>query len=1083
MLNIYHSNKIEVLAKQLAALLHFNPLPPLVSEQIVVESSAMQQWLTQYISKDAGVAANIHFPFPSALVWNIYRLQMPILAKKSSFDRPALLWRLYELFAQHDFFDKYPEFSGSALEKYLQQLTDQQQLMQFVEQISRLYDQYQIYRPDWLVDWQSGGEVSAESSPWQAQLWRLLCELEPEQESRASVFQQSMARFPLAEKQAQQVAHRLNIFAVSTMAKSYLDLFAELAKTIDINIFLLNPCSVYWGDIQSEKQALKSSALDESLQGSNELLALLAKQNRDFVHILQEYDSAQHERLFVDDCPSEGATLLQYVQQDILLLRQNSPLHEINISDKRLLASNDKSIKIHSCHSPLREVQVLHNEILEFVQNNPGMALDDIAIMVPNLETYIPCFQAVFASAEKGCFLPFHIAERQSLQNTGIQSALLQLLRLPSGQFKREDILLLIQEPTLAARFSLTQQQLITRLLDELQVRFALTDDAWFSMFPSAANNEDKVSFSWQQAKQRLLASFAMAEEAQWSLHETIAGIEEDTAVTAGFLCTFIDALMQAYLPQSQTILGWRDYINRLLDQFFIIDDESERQQLRDIRAALEQLCDDVAQAKFSQTIEPDIFLQQFEAALQQGNSSHYFKPAVINIATLLPMRTIAFKKIAVLGLNDGEFPRPANTDQLDLMVHHPRPGDRNRREEDRYLFLETLLASRQSCHFSFMGNSHIDNSERYPSLLLAELIKHINAHYYFDGCDEIEERLVIKHALQVFDAKYFHADDAQYFSFNQNALQQAKALEAQAKISPAFLTNNPMVGNVLNKALSIHECTVALKDPSRFFMRNMGIADTRFSHEEESIENFSADALQSYQALHLVLDKPQITAKMLCRLGLIAQGKAGEIEFQRIGALANNIHQQCQRHYLKVLDERSLISVVTERHDITGELGGFNTTFNQRLAWRGRKLHGGHLIQAWFEHLLCQLSLGCVNSFLIEEKASYKISSIEHDEAERLLVDLLHFIEQAQQGLSWFFPKSCWDYMQVSQKKSAEAGLQALEKSLLGNKRLKGEFYTPANQCVYRGLDDIPFEMIAEQAENLFSPLFDYFQLLPKED
>ncbi len=69
--------------------------------------------------------------------------------------------------------------------------------------------------------------------------------------------------------------------------------------------------------------------------------------------------------------------------------------------------------------------------------------------------------------------------------------------------------------------------------------------------------------------------------------------------------------------------------------------------------------------------------------------SASVFSPAIVNICTLMPMRSIPFKVVCLLGMNDGVYPRQLAPLGFDLMSQKPKRGDRSRRDDDRYLFLE----------------------------------------------------------------------------------------------------------------------------------------------------------------------------------------------------------------------------------------------------------------------------------------------------------------------------------------------------------------------------------------------------------
>lgn len=86
-----------------------------------------------------------------------------------------------------------------------------------------------------------------------------------------------------------------------------------------------------------------------------------------------------------------------------------------------------------------------------------------------------------------------------------------------------------------------------------------------------------------------------------------------------------------------------------------------------------------------------------------------------------MPMRSIPFKVVCLLGMNDGVYPRQLAPLGFDLMSQKPKRGDRSRRDDDRYLFLEALISAQQKLYISYIGRSIQDNSERFPSVLVQE--------------------------------------------------------------------------------------------------------------------------------------------------------------------------------------------------------------------------------------------------------------------------------------------------------------------------------------------------------------------------
>ncbi|MFA0519883.1 exonuclease V subunit gamma, partial [Vibrio sp. 10N.222.55.E8] len=115
---------------------------------------------------------------------------------------------------------------------------------------------------------------------------------------------------------------------------------------------------------------------------------------------------------------------------------------------------------------------------------------------------------------------------------------------------------------------------------------------------------------------------------------------------------------------------------------------------------------------------------------LSGARISQRFLAGQVNFCTLMPMRSIPFKTVCLLGMNDGVYPRSMPPEGFDLINGRSRPGDRSRRDDDRYLFLEAILSAQECLYISYVGRSIQDNTERVPSVLVSELIEYCQQNY-----------------------------------------------------------------------------------------------------------------------------------------------------------------------------------------------------------------------------------------------------------------------------------------------------------------------------------------------------------------
>ena len=174
MLRVYHSNRLDVLEALMEFIVERERLDdPFEPEMILVQSTGMAQWLQMTLSQKFGIAANIDFPLPASFIWDMFVRVLPEIPKESAFNKQSMSWKLMTLLPQllerEDF---------TLLRHYLTDDSDKRKLFQLSSKAADLFDQYLVYRPDWLAQWETGHLVEGlgEAQAWQAPLWKALVE-------------------------------------------------------------------------------------------------------------------------------------------------------------------------------------------------------------------------------------------------------------------------------------------------------------------------------------------------------------------------------------------------------------------------------------------------------------------------------------------------------------------------------------------------------------------------------------------------------------------------------------------------------------------------------------------------------------------------------------------------------------------------------------------------------------------------------------------------------------------------------------------------------------------------------------------
>ena len=572
-----------------------------------------------------------------------------------------------------------------------------------------------------------------------------------------------------------------------------------MGQHIDVHLLFTNPCRYDWSEVKDRRYIARQMAkrrqrmerdadgqfsltlqpcqLSESLaMGSvgNSLLASLGKMGRDNLHYLNELGGPDID-IFVEN---KRQNLLQHIHQDILDLMEHQDDKKLDNSyHKQVIQHHDDSLSFHSCHSPLREVEVLHDQLLALFEKQPNLKPRDIIVMVADINRYSPAIQAVFGNAPSARFIPYSISDRSADKESPIINAYLQLLQLPSSRCLASELLTLLEVPAVMARFELTEEEFTRAVhwVEETGIRWGLNQDTNTDFdLPKTHQN------TWESGIQRMLLGYAMSQDSglfesrQGLLHpyNEVQGLD---AVLVGKLAQFITAVgdSRERLKAPQTVQQWQTVLVDIMDNFFSVDTDGEG-VLSTIRHTLAKLVDNITEAHFQQPLASSIVYQYLKEKLSGTRVSQRFLAGQVNFCTLMPMRSIPFHVVCLLGMNDGQYPRTVPKDGFDLMNNRQRRGDRSRRDDDRYMFLEAILSAQSHLYISYVGQSLQDNSMKVPSVLVTELMEYCHQNYCLDGHQDnspdasgvaLIQHLSNQHTMTPFSPEAFQGKNKSYAS------------------------------------------------------------------------------------------------------------------------------------------------------------------------------------------------------------------------------------------------------------------------------------------------------------------------------
>ena len=255
MLRVYHSNRLDVLEALMEYIVEQERLDdPFEPEMVLVQSTGMAQWLQMSLSQKFGIAANIDFPLPASFIWEMFVRVLPDIPEQSAFNKQSMAWKLMTLLPDMLAHDEF-----AMLRHYLNDDTDKRKLFQLASRTADLYDQYLVYRAEWLIRWEAGELVDGlpEAQIWQAPLWKALVEhtgkLGQPKWHRANLYDRFISILENSAERPARLPSRVFICGISALPPVYLNALKALGKHTDIHILFTNPCRHYWGDIQDPR--------------------------------------------------------------------------------------------------------------------------------------------------------------------------------------------------------------------------------------------------------------------------------------------------------------------------------------------------------------------------------------------------------------------------------------------------------------------------------------------------------------------------------------------------------------------------------------------------------------------------------------------------------------------------------------------------------------------------------------------------------------------------------------------------------------------------------------------------------------
>lgn len=1054
-MHLHQSNRLENLLAQLWAILQTPQPDPLQLDRIVVQNQGMARWVSQQLALHAGIAANLDFPLPARFVWDIFQSHLGVEVDNNTYDRGPLLWRIFTLLGTFQGTDQF-----QPLNRYLADDPSRTKRYQLARTIADTFDQYLVYRPDMLATWEQG-----EKQHWQAMLWRSLVAENGLHRGRL-LHDYLMATEGDKAEPTRQLPERVCLFGLNTLAPAYLEVMHRLSRRTEVHLFHLSPCRQFWGDLVSARQQARlrlqgstgqQDPAEAYYEQGNPLLAAMGRVAQDFCRQLMDYDIEEQD--FYQE--NDQSSLLAFIQNDILDM-----IDRTMTGQPQQALPDHGSIVFHNCHSPMREVQVLHDRLLDRFTDQPELTPGDVLVMAPDIEQYADAIRGVFGGTEATRHIPWAIADRSLLRESRTIAAFLTLLELFSGRCTASDILGLLETEAVQHRFHLDREFLerIHTWVRESGIRWGLNRDHQqrFSDNPSYRH-------TWKFGIDRLLLGYLMHPgSCGYSDIAAYHGSDANESEIIGEISSLILEVTrwQSRLQQAVPAADWCGRLLEMVDTFFHPD--CDPAGLQTLRAALQEFGRHCTLANCIEPLNLETIRYHFQQHLLGSAGGEPFLSGRVTFCNMVPMRSVPFKILCLLGMNDDSFPRSQQPVNFDFMASQPRIGDRNRRYDDRYLFLEALLSARDQLYISWIGRDQRNNAPIPPSVVVSELQDYIDSSFIVAN-GSCCETLTTEHPLQPFSVNCFDGTPG----------TASYACEWLPVLTPGnrqpFLSG-PLTEPVEScRQITVKQLTSFWCHPVRYFLhKRLGLFPGESDQRIDDTEPFHLDQLQQFILCQDLTD----------RLLRGQESTAVKSTYTTSGQLPRQPFGSCQFAAMEQRSEQLLsslqpltslpktpvaIDLRTDGFHLTGSL---TDLYSQgRITWRNSQFNATAHLQAWVGHLLLNYiapqGVRPVTIHVARDR-SLLLTPVDHPvENLRLLLDW--YWQGLMQPLP-FYPATSLAWLQAASPEQKERNALRSWQTTYGN---RGE---EEDECYRLVLGDAsPFCEKFEQLATLFLPMIEH--------
>ncbi len=1036
MLTIYRSNRAEWLAEVLAEQLRLDPPEPFEDIEVMVKTWPTSRWLAEKIASVNGISAKIHFPFPSVHLRKFVQLY---LGMEITLDDPwkanRLVWTIIDVL---------PELikrkEAKTLLKWLNYNNESKnneinkQHWSIAKKIAETIEQYILYRPEIINKWwQKNGNLKTLinelplETRWQPILIHLLKDKINSKPECLQIYD-VIRKLKSKEKSKKELPQKLRIFGVNSLAPIQIELIQALSSIIEVKIFLLTPCKDLWKRSRDRRNELGDNWRNTSdgfwLLNSPRLEASLGRIGAEFQQLLEGTGDSQLGTVKEEDLFSLPTAIAINLNKKVTFLEQLQESLITSNSDRALKKEEaDSSLLFIASPGQRRQVQLIRDQIIQWLAEDENLQPRDILIMTPQIKQLAPLITSVFSDVEATkVHLPWKITDRSQNEKPGLSKFLVDLIDISQTRLTAQNLEHLLSSKLIEEEFGINTAELE-------KIMFCLKKSGFhWGVDEQARNGEASNSLSW--CLERWIIGIVLPSKpglAPYGIAPFTENLSFDDLkkwwTLLSKICTYLKGLRKPRISSD-----WIKYLNSiLLDLFNNKRNWSwEHESLYSHIKEIEKLIGN-CKFKIQTTVIGEILKKSL--SLESGRFGH--RAGKITISALEPMRAIPHKIIIIMGLDSSIFPHKETRACFNLLGAKRLLGDPQSTDRDRYILLESLLSAREKLLLTWNCRDEKTGDFLDPPSPIQQWIEYLR--------NELDEKsfnqlVITPPANPLSSANFISKTNLKPISCDKRNLKACQLINNEIKPKPNSIAlplfwnknfksnNNNITNEIARKWITSPQLTwlEKLKINTKEKERNIELSDHLELSELERF-NLLKDKYISERETFLNLNQSSISSKEInwrYRLngqGILPPNAAAEIESEILEARSSNLNTLL----------KSMGNFSESKIELKNETIEILLTNKSVLVVEIGKIKMNSIMKSWLQHIQVCAYDNCPRETIIISRCNSKnkqneyfisaiFNKIEKDYAIFLLEELYLLIEQGLKVCWPIPPESGWELAQA---------------------------------------------------------------------